>query len=81
METPSRGDVAWYHKPIWVAVLALFVLGPLALPLVWRSPAFSTAARWVATVLILLYTVLMVWQTILVAELVATQLQLQLQNP
>ncbi len=72
----SSRDVAWYHKPIWIAVLAVLVLGPLALPLVWRSPVFSDAGRWIATVLILVYTVLLVWQTIVVTELVVQQLQL-----
>jgi hypothetical protein len=48
--------VAWYHHPLAIALLAVFVLGPLALPLVWRSPALGTTARWAATALILAYT-------------------------
>lgn len=72
---PDR-DVAWYYKPIWIAVLAVLVLGPLALPLAWRSPALSSAGRRIATALILAYTVLLVWQTIVAVEVVMKQLQL-----
>ena len=73
MET--NPDVAWYHKPLWIAVLALFVLGPLALPLVWRSPALGPTGRSVWTILIALYTVVLVWQTIAISEVVWTQLR------
>jgi quinol-cytochrome oxidoreductase complex cytochrome b subunit len=54
--------VAWYYKPAGIVVLTLFVLGPLALPLVWRSPVISPRGRWIGTGLIVLYTVALVWQ-------------------
>ena len=40
---PSQGH--WYHS-IWFVVLMLFVvMGPLAFPLLWKSPRFSLAAK------------------------------------
>jgi len=30
----------WYHKPI-IVVLAIFSLGPLALPVLWGAPSFK----------------------------------------
>ncbi len=56
-DTPS-----WYQTPAGIAVLAIFILGPLVLPIVWRSPALSERGRWIATVLVLLYTVILGWQ-------------------
>ncbi|MET0150989.1 MAG: hypothetical protein ABW298_00050 [Candidatus Binatia bacterium] len=54
--------LAWYHTPLGIALLAVFVLGPLALPLVWRTPAWGARGRAVATALILLYTAFLCWQ-------------------
>jgi hypothetical protein len=67
--------LAWYHSPLGIALLTLFVLGPLALPLVWRSPAFGPRGRAVATVLILLYTVLLCWQVWVAVYLALEQLR------
>ncbi len=67
--------LAWYHTPVGIALLALFVLGPLALPLVWRTPAFGPRGRAVATVLILLYTALLCWQAWVAVRLALEQLR------
>jgi hypothetical protein len=40
----------YYRKTFVVAMLVL--VGPLALPLLWQSPHFSRAARWLWTVLV-----------------------------
>ena len=40
----------YYAKSYVVAMLLL--VGPLALPLLWRSPNFSNGARWVWTVIV-----------------------------
>jgi len=34
-----QAQIKWYHKPTAV-VVALLCIGPLALPLVWVTPAF-----------------------------------------
>jgi len=49
--------VPWYYQPIWIAVLTFAVLGPLALPLVWRSPALGPRGRSIGIALVLVYTV------------------------
>ena len=38
----------WYYRPSYVITMLLLV-GPLALPLLWRSSYFSHTARWVWT--------------------------------
>lgn len=48
--------VHWYHRPGWLVVLILFVLGPLAIPLVWRSPVLSRRAKIVLTSVAVAYT-------------------------
>ena len=69
-------SVAWYYKPPGIVLLTLFVLGPLSLPLVWRSPVISPRGRWVGTALIVAYTIVLIWQV-----WVATQLALSLIQP
>jgi hypothetical protein len=65
----------WYHQPVGIVLLAFLVLGPLALPLVWRTPAWGPVGRWVATLLIVAYTVLLSWLVWLDVQMVLRQLQ------
>jgi hypothetical protein len=67
-------EIAWYHRPVWIVVLAVLVLGPLALPLVWRTPAWGTRGKCIATILILAYTMLLCWQVWITVQLVLGQL-------
>ncbi len=54
----------WYYRPVWVLVLLFLVLGPLALPYLWRSPCFSRRLKIVLTVLVVAYTGLFIDETI-----------------
>ncbi|MCP4643929.1 MAG: hypothetical protein GY851_26030 [bacterium] len=51
----------WYQSPIAILVLAFTVLGPLAIPLVWRSPQMGTKAKTWCTVAIGLYFAFVLW--------------------
>jgi hypothetical protein len=60
LESPPRGlsvaDNRWF-----VLFMLFFILGPLALPMLWRGRAFSRRGKWILTVLIALYTFLVLW--------------------
>ena len=47
MTDAPRETNRWYHS-VWFVLLMLtpFTLGPLALPLLWKSPRFSRSAKW-----------------------------------
>jgi uncharacterized membrane protein YhaH (DUF805 family) len=51
----QSGNIKWYLKPVAV-IVAILALGPLALPLVWLSPAFKRWHKVVMTILIILVT-------------------------
>ena len=52
---PPQGR--WYHS-VWFVVLMLFVvMGPLAFPLLWKSPRFPLAAKIALTVVVVAFTV------------------------
>ena len=50
------GTVEWYYRPVWILVLLFGVVGPLALPLLWRSPRFTTPAKVAITIVNVLFT-------------------------
>lgn len=41
----------WYHSVWFVLAMLFFVMGPLALPLLWKSPRFPGWAKAALTVL------------------------------
>jgi TM2 domain-containing membrane protein YozV len=48
----ASGQTAeFYYRKAYVVAMLLLV-GPLALPLLWQSPNFSAAARWIWTVIV-----------------------------
>lgn len=51
----------WYHDPVWIAVLALIVIGPFALPLVWLSSRMNRTVKLIYTAGILVYTAVTVY--------------------
>jgi hypothetical protein len=57
--------LAWQYRPLWIFVLAFTALGPLALPLVWRTPRFDRATKWMVTVVLVVITVYVGWQLLI----------------
>ena len=55
----------WYHKK-WAVLLILATVGPLGLPLLWKSPEFGRTSKWIMTVT----TVLMTLFLVLAAEMI-----------
>jgi len=49
----------WFYNVWFVLCMLLFVLGPFALPLVWRNPHFSKPVKWLLTLFAVGYTLLM----------------------
>jgi len=48
----SAGQAAEFYYARSYVVAMLLLVGPLALPLLWQSPNFSSTARWVWTVIV-----------------------------
>ncbi|MGZ8480179.1 MAG: hypothetical protein ACXW6K_19725 [Candidatus Binatia bacterium] len=48
----SAGQTAEFYYAESYVVAMLLLVGPLALPLLWQSPNFSSTARWVWTVIV-----------------------------
>ena len=54
--------VAWYYHPLWIVVLGLTVMGPFVLPLVWRTPRLSPAAKWILSVILVVLSAWVLWR-------------------
>lgn len=52
----EKPKMKWYLRPAWVVVMIL-AMGPLAIPLVWMSPAFKKWLKVTITVLLILFTI------------------------
>lgn len=52
-------ETKWYHGRVTVLLMLFFILGPLGLPLLWKSPRFSKLWKQILTALMLIYTALM----------------------
>lgn len=48
-------SVKWYLKPITI-IIAILCIGPLALPLVWISPAFKKSHKIFITIIVAIIT-------------------------
>jgi hypothetical protein len=54
--------LAWYYRPLWIALLALTALGPFAVVLIMRTPRLSRDAKWNASLVLLLFFAWVGWQ-------------------
>ncbi len=53
--------LAWYYRPIWIALLALTALGPFAVILIWRTPSLGRTAKWIASIVLIAGSAWVAW--------------------
>ena len=53
---PKDEKVKWYLRPVSVVLSLFFVLGPLGLPLLYKSPRFSRRSKIILTIAVVIYT-------------------------
>ena len=56
--------LAWYYRPLWIALLALTALGPFAVILIWRTPRLGRSAKWLASVALIGFSAWIAWQLV-----------------
>ena len=66
--SPRAKQPAIWESPWVVLPLLFFVLGPLALPLLWRSHQFTLFWKVVLTALVTLLTVLLIGMTLIYTQ-------------
>ena len=53
----SSSSSKWHQSVLFVLLMLFLVLGPLGLPLLWKSPRFSTLWKILLTAAVLIFTV------------------------
>jgi len=74
----KKAPIKWYQRPS-VVIIAILMAGPFALPLVWKSPAFTKGAKIAISVLIIALTIWLVKASVDIYNVLMKQLQ-DLQN-
>jgi hypothetical protein len=54
-------NIRWYLRPVIVLLLLFIVLGPFALPLLYKSPKFNKTLKILLTVVVVIYTLYLVF--------------------
>ena len=67
---------SWYYRPWAVVILLFLVLGPLGLPLLWRSPSFTRGWKLALTIALVVYTLLLIDSMVVATRLAMDQLEL-----
>ncbi len=58
LEKPGRSETKWYFTTSSI-VIAILVIGPLALPLVWLNPRYKRTTKLVVTGLVIAVTIVL----------------------
>ena len=74
MTDNEKTPIKWCYRPT-IVIIALLTAGPFALPLVWKSPAFTKPSKIAITVLMLLLTVWLVKTSVNIYQLFMKDLQ------
>jgi hypothetical protein len=77
--TGEGEKIKWYLRPVSVILLLFFALGPLGLPLLYKSPKFSKALKAVLTIIVVLYTCYLIFATLEIGKLFYLRME-ELQN-
>jgi hypothetical protein len=67
--------VKWYLRPISVILLLFFVLGPLGLPFLYRSPKFSKPLKIILTAVVIIYTLYLIFATLEIGRVLYKRLE------
>ena len=66
---PKEDDkVKWYLRPVSVVLSLFFVLGPLGLPLLYKSPKFCRKSKMILTIAVIVYTSYLIFVSLEIAR-------------
>lgn len=57
LEMEKGKKVKWYYRPVPLLILLFLVIGPFALPLLYKSPCFNKTWKVILTIAVIVFTV------------------------
>ncbi len=73
--SPASPRRKWYYNVWFVLFMLFFVTGPFGLPLVWKHPTWARWVKWTLTLVMVVYTGLLVNSTIVMVRALTQHLQ------
>ncbi len=61
LQNSVRGSKVKVIDSMWTFAIAVAFMGPFALPLLWRNPRFSLQTKQLATIAVVVATIILVW--------------------
>jgi hypothetical protein len=74
MSADNAPQPGWYLRPFVIVLLLFFVLGPFGLPLLFKSPGFGKTWKIILTVAVVIYTVYLVFASLIFVFLPARRM-------
>ncbi len=72
-EKPGKPETKWYFSTSAI-VIAILVIGPLALPQVWLNPRYKTTTKVVATILVVAFTIVLCYLVVYIHNYLTRQI-------
>lgn len=60
LDRPRAQNVKWYYKNATI-IVAILLVGPLALPLIWKNPQYKLEVKIVVSALVIILTLLLIY--------------------
>jgi hypothetical protein len=58
----------WILNNVWTFILGVLLIGPFALPLLWRNPKYSRSTKVLWSVIVLAFTAFLIWGSAWLAQ-------------
>ena len=71
--------IKWYYNIWFMLFMLFFVAGPFGLPLVWKHPRWGRGVKWTLTLVMVVYTWLLIQSTLLMVRTLTAHFE-QLQS-
>jgi len=72
---PQEEKIKWYYYPVPVLVLLFGVIGPFALPLLYKSPYFTKFWKVLLTIVVVIFTCYLIWASIKIWKMMSEVLK------
>jgi hypothetical protein len=65
----------WILNNVWTFILGVLLIGPFALPLLWRNPRYDRTTKVLWSVIVLAFTAFLIWGSAKLSQMALDVLQ------
>lgn len=75
-DSQNSSQATRWNRSVWAFVVAVLLVGPLALPMLWSHPTWPKTVKWTLSVVIMVITAYLLYTTFYLADSVTQALHL-----